>query len=84
MLGRHQVLSAVPLSVSLADVGSLGVAGEPDQVASLCRWIAVQLAALHAPNDLTLTVASADRDRWAWIDEMTHASRRPDRSKIRK
>ena len=77
MLGRHGVFPAVPLAVSLGDVGALGVAGDPDQVASLCRWLAVQLAALHASEDLSLAVASTDRDAWAWIDLMPHPSRRP-------
>jgi S-DNA-T family DNA segregation ATPase FtsK/SpoIIIE len=79
MLARHQVLPAVPTLVSLRDAGGVGVTGNHLQVAALCRWLAIQLATLHAPSDLRLVaaVATGDRERWSWLEWLPHAGRSP-------
>jgi S-DNA-T family DNA segregation ATPase FtsK/SpoIIIE len=73
VLGRHRVLNAVPLTASLADVGTLGLAGDGAQVEGLCRWLAAQLAVLHSPESLRLAAASGDPAAWSWLGALPHA-----------
>jgi len=65
----------VPISVPLTDRGVLGIAGDPEQTASITRWLLAQTATLHSPRDLRLYLllapgapgtAGAVPDRWGW------------------
>jgi S-DNA-T family DNA segregation ATPase FtsK/SpoIIIE len=60
-------LNAVPACVDLRR-GPLGVAGPPDVVAALGRWLVGQLAALHSPADVefALLLAPDQCDGWTW------------------
>ncbi|WP_405936990.1 FtsK/SpoIIIE domain-containing protein [Streptomyces sp. NBC_00726] len=68
-------LPAVPVTVSLREAGSLGLAGPRERLAGLARSAVAQLAALHAPADLEIVLISTDRARsteerrreWAWL-----------------
>ncbi|MEU9196348.1 FtsK/SpoIIIE domain-containing protein [Streptomyces hundungensis] len=68
-------LSAVPVTVGLREVGSLGLAGPRDRLAGLARSVIAQLAALHAPTTLEIVLISTDRARglqtrtaeWDWL-----------------
>ncbi|MCT9087277.1 FtsK/SpoIIIE domain-containing protein [Streptomyces sp. ASQP_92] len=68
-------LSAVPVTVGLREVGSLGLAGPRDRLAGLARSAIAQLAALHAPTTLEIVLISTDRARglqtrtaeWDWL-----------------
>ncbi|MFE4861703.1 FtsK/SpoIIIE domain-containing protein [Streptomyces sp. NPDC056670] len=68
-------LAAVPVTVGLREVGSLGLAGPRERLAGLARSAIAQLAALHAPTTLEIVLISTDRARglqartaeWDWL-----------------
>ncbi|MDJ0461194.1 FtsK/SpoIIIE domain-containing protein [Streptomyces sp. H27-C3] len=73
-------LPAVPVTVGLREVGSLGLAGPRSRLAGLARSAVAQLAALHSPVDLEIVLISADRSRsleerkaeWGWLGWLPH------------
>ncbi|MEW1891066.1 FHA domain-containing protein [Streptomyces sp. NBC_00523] len=73
-------LPAVPVTVSLREAGSLGLAGPRERLAGLARSAVAQLAALHSPADLEIVLISTDRARtteerrreWAWLGWLPH------------
>jgi S-DNA-T family DNA segregation ATPase FtsK/SpoIIIE len=71
---RHQLLHATPLTVSLREHGVLGLAGEERAVGALARWLGLQLAILHSPEDLLLAAAvpAAARAEWTWLGWLPH------------
>jgi DNA segregation ATPase FtsK/SpoIIIE, S-DNA-T family len=73
---RYEFVDDVPVFETLADAGSVGIAGAPGPVADTMRGIAVQLFGLHAPNDV-VAVAFAD-SAWTpeldWLKWMPHTS----------
>lgn len=68
-------LQDVPLCVPLADVGVLGVAGPRATSLGLARWLVLQVAALHAPTDVAITVLApgAAGAAWSWARWLPHA-----------
>ena len=64
---------AVPVTVSLREVGSLGVSGSPVDVAALARWLMFQLAVLHSPRDLLLGAVVSSDESWSWLARLPHA-----------
>ncbi|MFD5025526.1 FHA domain-containing protein [Streptomyces sp. NPDC058373] len=73
-------LQAVPVTVSLLEAGSLGLAGPRSRLTGLARAVLAQLTALHAPDRLDLVLISADRNRpvaertaeWSWLGWLPH------------
>jgi S-DNA-T family DNA segregation ATPase FtsK/SpoIIIE len=71
--GPH-LLHAVPVPVPLRKIGVLGLAGPRPAASGVLRWLVVQLAAYHAPRDLTLTLlTTAATDEWTWWMWLPHA-----------
>ncbi len=70
----HPVVEYVPVTVSLRDVGVLGLAGPRAQVSGLARHLVAQLATLHSPNHLDLVVlcAEAGEKTWRWARWLPH------------
>ncbi|MDH6110768.1 hypothetical protein P3T36_003137 [Kitasatospora sp. MAP12-15] len=74
------VLPAVPVTVDLQAVGSLGLTGPRSRLNGLARALVGQLAALHPPSGLSLVVLGADEHRaaeervqdWAWSLWLPH------------
>ncbi|WP_405679591.1 FtsK/SpoIIIE domain-containing protein [Streptomyces sp. NBC_01511] len=74
-------LPSVPVTVSLREAGSLGLAGPRERLTGLARSAVAQLAALHSPADLEIVLISADRTRsveqrkreWGWLGWLPHA-----------
>ncbi|WP_035793413.1 FtsK/SpoIIIE domain-containing protein [Kitasatospora mediocidica] len=74
------LLPAVPVTVDLQAVGSLGLTGPRARLSGLARALVAQLAALHPPSGLSLVVLSADEQRpveertedWAWSLWLPH------------
>ncbi|WP_250298791.1 FtsK/SpoIIIE domain-containing protein [Streptomyces sp. A 4/2] len=74
------VVPAVPVTVSLREAGSLGLAGPRARLAGLARSAVAQLAALHSPADLEIVLISTDRARplearradWGWLGWLPH------------
>ena len=72
-----EMLGDVPVSVSMRDLGVIGVCGEGGGVDALTRWLVGQAAVLHAPGDLDIVVlTSADREQqWGWTRWLPHCRR---------
>ncbi|GAA0609024.1 FHA domain-containing protein [Streptomyces crystallinus] len=76
----HGELAAVPVTVGLREVGSLGLAGPRARLNGLARAAVAQLAALHAPADLEIVLISTERGRslqtrtaeWGWLGWLPH------------
>lgn len=74
------MVPAVPVTVSLREAGSLGLAGPRERLAGLARSAVAQLAALHPPTDLEIVLVSTDRARplearrsdWGWLGWLPH------------
>jgi S-DNA-T family DNA segregation ATPase FtsK/SpoIIIE len=66
---------AMPIAVRLDGAGDVSVVGDRDAVLEVARALVVQLAALHAPDDLHLAAAfpAARADDWDWFDLLPHA-----------
>lgn len=72
--------SGEPVTVSLREAGSLGLAGPRSRLAGLARSVVAQLAALHGPATLEIVLLSADRARdvetrtaeWSWLGWLPH------------
>ena len=74
---RREVVWEVPdapVAMSLRQHGVLGVAGAGDSARALGRWIAAQLAALHAPADvqLCLLTDASGAESWDWLRWLPH------------
>ncbi len=68
------VLKDVPVTVSLPAVGVLGIAGPRHRAVALARALVVQLAVLHSPRDLRVTLLTEPgrADDWAWSRWLPH------------
>ncbi|MEU2726634.1 FtsK/SpoIIIE domain-containing protein [Streptomyces griseoviridis] len=68
-------LEDAPVSLSLRDLGVIGIAGPGDSAHALGRWAVAQTAVLHSPMDVqfyVLTDNSAD-SRWDWVRWLPHS-----------
>ncbi|HWM38320.1 MAG TPA: FtsK/SpoIIIE domain-containing protein, partial [Streptomyces sp.] len=69
-----------PLTVSLLEAGTLGLAGPRPRLTGLARSVVAQLAALHGPSTLEIVLLSTDRSReagvrtaeWSWLGWLPH------------
>lgn len=70
----YATLSSLPVTVSLKQLGSLGISGGRDRTSPLARWLLVQAAALHSPRDLVIAAAVPDEslDEWSWLKWLPH------------
>jgi S-DNA-T family DNA segregation ATPase FtsK/SpoIIIE len=71
---RLAVIPDVPLTASLGDCGSIGVAGAGEAGATVARALVLQVAGLHAPADVAIAafVGPATADRWSWLSWLPH------------
>lgn len=68
-------LHAVPVGFSLAESGVVGLAGPDEVVDDVLRWSMLQLAAYHAPRDLTISfLTSRGGEEWSWLAWLPHLS----------
>ncbi len=72
-----EILGDVPVSISMRDLGVIGVCGEGGGVDALARWLVGQAAVLHAPGDLDVVVlTNAEREQqWGWTRWLPHCRR---------
>ena len=69
----------VPVSMSLAKLGVVGLAGPVDASRALARWMVAQAAVLHSPRDLSIVVLAADPavgPHWNWVRWLPHCAPR--------
>ncbi len=64
----------VPVTVSLGEVGVLGIAGPAGQRRALARWLVAQAAALHSPQDLQVVIVTdaVAQQEWDWTRVLPH------------
>lgn len=67
-------MASVPVCVPLPETGVLGISGSDESTGQLGRWIAAQIVALQAPDDVQLVVLSPrdGRARWSWLRWAPH------------
>ena len=68
-------LHDAPCTLSLGEVGVLGLCGEPSAVAASARSLVGQLLTLHSPADLgvvCLLRAEELRNEWVWLGRVPH------------
>ena len=65
----------VPVSLPLAEVGVLGLAGPPERTRAVARWLVTQVAVLHRPRDVVLVLLTSRRAEadWSWLRWLPHA-----------
>jgi S-DNA-T family DNA segregation ATPase FtsK/SpoIIIE len=68
-------IADVPLTLDLPGAGVVGIAGTADDVEDLVRSIIIQLGALHAADDITLTLLAdhALKKQWEYLRWLPHA-----------
>jgi len=73
---EHATLRQTPISVPLAALGSLGLAGPRPAVLALARALLWQAAVLHAPGDLRLAALypPASGAEWEWLRWLPHTA----------
>ena len=67
---------SVPVTVSLRELGVLGLAGPSGARTALARWLLLQAAVLHAPSELSIVILAADG--WEWVRWLPHLRPRRD------
>lgn len=71
--GEMRRLYSVPVTVSLRDVGVIGIVGEQASAFAVARWLLVQLCVLHAPGDVSIVLLSdVGRSAWTWSTWLPH------------
>lgn len=66
----------VPVSLSMPQLGVVGLAGPRDASRGLARWLVAQAATLHSPRDLSIVVLSTDPQagaHWNWVRWLPHS-----------
>jgi DNA segregation ATPase FtsK/SpoIIIE, S-DNA-T family len=76
--GRREVAFLIPdapVTVPLAEMGVLGVAGPAGIPRAVARWLAGQAVTLHSPCDLRLCVLTDGlaEHEWDWLRWLPHA-----------
>ncbi len=66
MVGRQ------PAWADLGKAGVVSLLGPPDRVRALARAMLMQIAVLHAPDDVAVMVATADDPGWEWAKWLPH------------
>lgn len=74
LAAEHATLEDVPITVNLADAGSVALGGDTAQVAATAVSFIAQVAALHSPRDVVVAAAVPDAaDEWRWLGWLPHA-----------
>lgn len=68
-----RVVRLAPQCVDLATASVVGIAGDPAVADGVLRWMVAQLAAHHAPRDLSLVFLGLDaHEDWRWMRWLPH------------
>ncbi|WP_122816494.1 FtsK/SpoIIIE domain-containing protein [Nocardioides pantholopis] len=71
--GADHELHAVPVGFGLGQAHVVGIAGPHDAVDGALRWTVAQLAAYHAPRDLTMSfLTTRGGQEWSWLRWLPH------------
>lgn len=78
LVERQATVGRQPALVHLGRAGVVSLLGPPDQARGLARALLLQLAVLHAPEDVTLAVcASGHEEQWRWTTWLPHTRDEP-------
>ncbi len=83
LLAERETVPSVPVPVPMAHAGVLGLTGPRRASDGLARWLILQAATLHSPDDLVIAAAvgEAAAAEWSWLKWLQHL--RPDKLGIR-
>ncbi|MBF4160284.1 FtsK/SpoIIIE domain-containing protein [Nocardioides acrostichi] len=71
--GKDHELHQVPTGVWLTKSRIVGLAGPDEVVDGLLRWVMAQMAAYHAPRDLSLSfLTTRGGEEWSWLRWLPH------------
>ncbi|QCX28301.1 FtsK/SpoIIIE domain-containing protein [Nocardioides jishulii] len=67
-------LIGVPTWLGLAQLGVIGVAGEPESAVPMAQWLLGQVALLHSPKDVRIVALSDPEGHtdWEWLRWLPH------------
>ncbi|GHA49200.1 FtsK/SpoIIIE domain-containing protein [Streptomyces purpurascens] len=71
------ILPDVPVTLPLARLGVVGIAGDRTRALATARWLSVQAAVLHSPRDLSLVSLAATPAagaEWHWAHWLPHTN----------
>ena len=76
LVARYRAIRDVPFTLSLAEHGAIGIAGEPVAALDVSRAVLCQLAVLHSPAEVVLTAFCGGRSAhdWDWLKWLPHTS----------
>jgi S-DNA-T family DNA segregation ATPase FtsK/SpoIIIE len=71
---HYSKVPASPLSLPLAELGSIGLAGPREGILGMARSLVLQVALGHSPKDVMLVAATsaADARQWRWLGWLPH------------
>ncbi len=74
LVERFSTIQNVPLTLSLPEVGSLGVAGSRDVAVPLTHTLLWQIVTHHAPSEVRVAVIYDEDSRavWSWLRWLPH------------
>ena len=74
-----RTVPSVPLTVDLRAAGVVSLSGDIVSVEAAARWLILQLATLHSPEDVSIaTVLDGEAaNSWRWMSWLPHAERAP-------
>ncbi len=69
----HPLIDDAPVTVALADLGVVGVAGHRSRGLALVRSMLAQVATLHSPRQVSVVALLTDPgDCWGWVAWLPH------------
>jgi len=71
---RYWLIPDAPVTIPISERPVAGVAGHADLPRAVGRWLAAQIAVLHSPEDVQLTILTdaAGQDGWDWVRWLPH------------
>lgn len=71
---ERELVGPVPLLVSLAESGGVGVVGDSEASSDVTRHVLLSLAGLHAPSDVVLSAitSTSEAKNWNWLKWLPH------------
>lgn len=73
LTARHGTVGCQPAWADLRNAGVVSVLGSPQRARALARAMLMQVAVLHAPDDVAVIVCTSDDPGWEWTKWLPHA-----------
>ncbi len=74
---QHGLVGCQPAWADLGNAGVVSVLGPPARARALARAMLMQVAVLHAPDDVAVVVCTADDPGWEWAKWLPHTRQDP-------